>query len=95
LRDSSSWSARQPHKLEVGGSSPPLATKNKLSMSEDPIRQKIKNSGYYKFQTVAPEGFLLVPEEVIEQLKDFENWKEFKHDPNWIEDKSKEVLKNI
>ncbi len=64
-------------------------------MSEDPIEYKIKNSGYYKFQSVAPEGFVLVPEEVIKQLKDFDNWKEFKYDPNWIENKSKEILKDL
>jgi len=64
-------------------------------MSEDPIEYKIKNSGYYKFQAVAPEGFILVPEEVIEQLKDFDNWKEFKYDPNWIENRSKEILKDL
>jgi hypothetical protein len=83
------------HKPNDGGSNPPPATKKIFIMSEDPIEYKIKNSGYYKFQAVAPEGFVLVPEEVIEQLKDFDNWKEFKYDPNWIENRSKEILKDL
>ncbi len=87
--------AHKAHNLGVGGSNPPPATKKIFAMSEDPIEYKIKNSGYYKFQSVAPEGFVLVPEEVIEQLKDFDNWKEFKYDPNWIENKSKEILKDF
>jgi len=64
-------------------------------MSEDPIEYKIKDSGYYKFQGTAPEGFVLVPEEVIEKLRDFDNWKEFKYDPNWIENQSKEAVKKF
>mgnify|MGYP003342580454 CR=1 FL=1 len=43
------------------------------------IEEKIKNSHYYKFQGIAPEGFVLVPEEVLAQLKDFDTWKEWKH----------------
>jgi len=61
-------------------------------MSEDPIEYKIMNSGYHKFEGIAPEGFVLVTLEVIEQLKDFDNWKEFKYDQNWIENKSKELI---
>ena len=64
-------------------------------MSEDPIEYKILNSTYHKFDGIAPEGFVLVPLEVIEQLRDFDNCKEFKYDLNWIEDKSKEALKKF
>jgi hypothetical protein len=46
----------------------------------DIIEERIKNSHYYKFQGIAPEGFVLVPEEVLEKLKDFDTWKEWKHD---------------
>ena len=68
--------------------------KNKLTMDKESlIKEQIKNSHYYKFRGIAPEGFILVPNEVIEQLKDFENWKEFKGDENWISNKSKELLK--
>lgn len=52
------------------------------------------DSGYHKYDGIAPDGFILVPAEIIEKLKVFENWKEFIHCPNWIEDKSKEFLKN-
>lgn len=60
------------------------------------IKDKIENSGYYKYQGIAPEGFILIPEGIIEELKDFENWKEFKSSGgyDWIEKKSKEILKN-
>jgi len=46
----------------------------------DEIQEKIKNSHYYKYQGIAPEGFVLIPEEVLEKLKDFDTWKEWKHD---------------
>jgi hypothetical protein len=61
-------------------------------MTQD-IKEKIEYSHYYKFRGIAPEGFTLIPNEIIELLKDFENWKEFKHDENWIVNKSKELLK--
>jgi len=61
--------------------------------TENLIKEQIKNSHYYKFRGIAPEGFILVPIEVIEMLKDFENWKEFKGDEYWISKKSKEILK--
>ena len=46
----------------------------------------------FKFEGTAPEGFLLVPEELFELLKDFDNWKEFKHNPDWIYDNSKKIV---
>lgn len=33
-----------------------------------------------KFNGIAPEGFILVHEDTLEELKDFEVWKEWKHD---------------
>jgi hypothetical protein len=58
------------------------------------IKEKIENSGYYKFQGIAPEGFILLPESVIEDLKDFDNWKEFKlQGAVWLEERSKKALK--
>jgi hypothetical protein len=57
------------------------------------INSKILDSGYHKYDGIAPDGFILVPLEIIEKIKVFENWKEFIHNPNWIEDKSKEFLK--
>jgi hypothetical protein len=32
-----------------------------------------------KFDGVAPEGFVLVHQDALEELKDFEVWKEWKH----------------
>ena len=49
-------------------------------MTEE-IKEKIKYSHYYKFQGIAPEGFILVPLEVLELLKDFDTWKEWKNEP--------------
>jgi hypothetical protein len=59
----------------------------------DAIRQKIEDSKWNKYEGIAPDGFILVPTELIERLRDFDEWKEFKHDPNWIADKSKEIVK--
>jgi len=59
------------------------------------IEEKIENSGYYKFQGIAPEGFILLPESVVEDLKDFDNWKEFKlRGYAWLEERSKKALKS-
>lgn len=54
------------------------------------IKEKIENSHYYKFEGVAPEGFILVPEEVMEQLRDFDTWKEWKNNPELLV----EMIKN-
>jgi len=48
------------------------------------IKEKIKNSHYYRFQGIAPEGFILVPEDVLEQLRDSETWKEWKNNPELL-----------
>jgi len=60
---------------------------------EDHIKKKIKQSNYYKYMGIAPEGFMLVPIAVIERLDSFDEWKEFKHNKiEWIIEKSKEAL---
>jgi hypothetical protein len=56
------------------------------------IKEKIEYSSYHKFDGIAPEGFTLVPNEVLEELKDFENWKEFKYDSEWIKKSSIKYL---
>ena len=49
---------------------------------------------YYKYQGIAPEGFTLIPDEVIQDLRDFDNWKEFKlQGAVWLEERSKKALK--
>lgn len=58
------------------------------------IADRIENSNYYKFDGIAPDGFTLVPNEVIELLDDFEEWKDFKYRKfEWIMEKSKANLK--
>ena len=58
------------------------------------IEEKIENSGFHKYDGIAPEGFILIPEDIIDLLLDFDNWKEFKGDPKlWLEERSKEILK--
>ena len=58
------------------------------------IAEKIENSGFYKLLGVAPDGFKLIPIEVIEDLKEFENWKEFKHNEQWLDNQSKIYMKD-
>jgi len=58
------------------------------------IEERIKNSEYHKFDGIAPDGFVLVPTEVIELLDDFEEWKDFKYRKfEWLIEKSKATLK--
>jgi hypothetical protein len=63
-------------------------------MTQD-IKEKIKDSHYHKFQGIAPEGFILIPEEVLEKLRDFDTWKEWKHDNNILIDFIKEYCNKI
>ena len=39
-----------------------------------------------------PEGFVFVHQSVIEELKDFDNWKDFKYNSNYIEEKNIEKV---
>ena len=44
------------------------------------ILEIIKEEGpIRKFDGISPEGFVLVHEDALEELKDFEVWKEWKH----------------
>jgi hypothetical protein len=44
------------------------------------ILEIIKEEGpIRKFDGIAPEGFVLVHEDALEELKNFEVWKEWKH----------------
>ena len=63
-------------------------------MTQD-IKEKIKDSHYHKFQGIAPEGFILIPEEVLEKLRDFDTWKEWKHDNSILIDFIKEYCNKI
>lgn len=61
----------------------------------DKIKEKIKNSHYHKFTGVAPDGFILIPEDVLEQLKDFDIWKEWKSNPKILENLIKDYCNNF
>lgn len=47
----------------------------------------------HKFGAVAPDGFVLIPKETLERLKDFEVWKEWKHNPKILEQHAIDDLK--
>jgi hypothetical protein len=60
---------------------------------ENEIKSRIKESNYYKYSGIAPEGFMLIPFEVIDLLDSFDEWKEFKYRKiEWLIEKSKEAL---
>lgn len=59
------------------------------------IKEKIKNSHYHKFQGVAPEGFLLIPEEVLQKLKIPEIWKTWRDDDKFLEKMIIDYCNNI
>jgi hypothetical protein len=46
------------------------------------IKFKIKNSHYFKFGGIAPDGFILIPEITLKRFEDFDNWKEWKSNPD-------------
>ena len=48
---------------------------------KDDIKESIQNYKYKKFEHLAPEGFVLIPEGLLEDLKEFDTWKEWKNDP--------------
>jgi hypothetical protein len=47
-----------------------------------------------KFDGVAPEGFVLVHEKTLEELKDFDKWKSWKHDEISIKEMNKNNFDN-
>jgi hypothetical protein len=47
-----------------------------------------------KFDGVAPEGFVLVHEKTLEELKDFEKWKSWKHNEISIKEMNKNNFDN-
>ena len=59
------------------------------------IKFKIKNSHYYKFGGIAPEGFVMIPVETLERLKDFDYWKEWINDNSILERDAIEDTKNF
>ena len=58
------------------------------------VREKIENSHFHKYDGIAPEGFILIPEQTLERLKDFETWKELKNNPSILKEMMIGDLKN-
>ena len=58
------------------------------------ITEKIENSHFHKYDGITPEGFLLIPEQTLERLKDFETWKEWKNNPSILKKMMIDDLKN-
>jgi len=71
-----------------------MEKQNELSQKID-IKKIIKEEGHIrKFNGVAPDGFILVHEKSLEELKDFEVWKEWKHGQISVEDLNKKNFDN-
>lgn len=59
------------------------------------IKKLIKEEGIIrKYDGVVPEGFILVHEKSIEQLKDFDVWKDWKNDIITLDELNKISLRN-
>ena len=64
-------------------------------MDKIDIKKIIKEEGHIrKFAGVAPEGFILVHEKTLEELKDFDKWKMWKHDEISIQEMNKNNFDN-
>lgn len=67
---------------------------NKLTQPID-IKKIIKEEGHIrKFYGIAPEGFVLVHENTLEQLKDIDVWLEWKMERLSIEEMNKNNFDN-
>jgi hypothetical protein len=59
------------------------------------IKKIIKEEGpIRKFDGISPEGFVLVHETTLEQLKDFDTWKMWKNDEISIQEMNKNNFNN-
>lgn len=59
------------------------------------VKKLIKEEGIIrKYDGIAPEGFVLVHEKSLEQLKDFDVWKDWKNDLISLNELNKNSLRN-
>jgi hypothetical protein len=59
------------------------------------IKEILEKEGeVIKFDGVAPEGFVLVHEKTLEELKDFDKWKSWKHNEISIKEMNKNNFDN-
>lgn len=64
-------------------------------MEKIDIKKIIQEEGHIrKFQGIAPEGFVLVHEKTLSDLKDFETWKSWKNGEILINDLNKNNFDN-
>lgn len=64
-------------------------------LSKVDIKKIIQEEGHIrKFNGVAPEGFVLVHEKTLEELKDFDKWKMWKNDEISIHEMNKNNFDN-
>ena len=54
------------------------------------VEKIIQEEGHIKkFEGIAPDGFVLVHEKTLENLKEFETWRDWKHNEISIEELNK------
>jgi len=54
------------------------------------VKKIIKEEGHIKkFEGIAPDGFILVHEKTLEDLKEFEVWRDWKHNEISIQELNK------
>jgi len=59
------------------------------------IKKILQEKGsVHKFSGVAPEGFVLVHEKTLEELRDFDKWKSWKNNEISIEEMNKINFEN-
>lgn len=46
------------------------------------VREKIENAHFHKYDGIVPDEIILIPEQTLERLKDFETCKEWKNNPS-------------
>lgn len=64
-------------------------------MDKTDIKRIIIEEGHIrKFAGVAPEGFILVHEKTLENLKDFDTWKSWKNNEISIQEMNKNNFDN-
>jgi hypothetical protein len=62
-----------------------METQNKID-----VKKIIQEEGHIKkFEGIAPDGFVLVHEKTLEDLKEFEVWRDWKHNEISIQELNK------
>ena len=59
------------------------------------IKEKIKNAHYHKFTGVVPDGFVMIPLEVLQELKKPDTWEKWIKDDNVLQEMIIKYCNNI